>query len=98
MNSALQALCNIPPLREHFTQTYFPTMVDDKKHCLSRNFQRLIEDMCQPDGPAYLVPSGILYGIRSVSRMNYSHIGHEGYGVRRNLLIFIFIMKEVARD
>lgn len=66
MNSALQALCNIPPLREHFTQSYYPMGVDDKKRNLSRNFQRLIEEMCDKHGPDYLIPNGILHGIRSV--------------------------------
>lgn len=74
MNSALQALCNIPPLREHFTQSYYPLGVDDKKRNLSRNFQRLIEEMCDKHGPDYLIPNGILHGIRSVWLHIYLHL------------------------
>jgi len=67
MNAALQALCNIPQLREYFIQSYFVTSPDEKKNFLSRSFHRLIEDMCERSGKSFLVPSGILQGIKTVS-------------------------------
>lgn len=75
MNSALQALCSIPQLSQYFMQSFMLPIGDDKK--LSRNFQRLIHDMCDRNGPGYLIPNGILYGIRSVHPMFRGYQQHD---------------------
>ncbi|KAL0277002.1 UNVERIFIED_CONTAM: hypothetical protein PYX00_004437 [Menopon gallinae] len=77
MNAALQALCNTTPLSQYFLQCFVTLNNQDKKPSLSRNFQRLIQEMWQRNGPGYIVPSGILYGIRNVHPMFRGYQQHD---------------------
>lgn len=67
MNAALQALCNTTPLSQYFLQCFIASSNQDKPS-LTKNFQRLIQEMWQRGNiSGFIVPSGILYGIRNVS-------------------------------
>lgn len=66
MNAALQALCNTTPLSQYFLQCLVLAS-NHEKPALSNNFQRLVQEMWQRNSPGFIVPSGILYGIRNVS-------------------------------
>lgn len=66
MNAALQALCNTTPLSQYFLQCLVLSSNQDKPS-LSRNFQKLVQEMWQRNSPGFIVPSGILYGIRNVN-------------------------------
>lgn len=70
MNSALQALSNTPPLTNFFLEceAAIITRLGDAKPGLSRSYFRLIQDMWNKSRLPYIVPSGVLYGIRNVSK------------------------------
>jgi ubiquitin carboxyl-terminal hydrolase 20/33 len=71
MNSALQALSNTPPLTQFFLDCGASLVAasrgGEKKPGLSKSYHRLVQEMWHRRRPGYVVPSGILYGIRNVS-------------------------------
>ncbi|KAJ4429108.1 hypothetical protein ANN_26109 [Periplaneta americana] len=81
MNSALQALSNTPPLTQFFldcgTALVAANRSGDKKPGLSRSYHRLVQEMWHRKRPGYVVPSGILYGIRSVHPMFRGYQQHD---------------------
>ncbi|XP_071447722.1 ubiquitin carboxyl-terminal hydrolase 20 [Hetaerina americana] len=78
MNSALQALSNTPPLTQFFLECSGSVARAEKKPPgLSRNYLRLIHEMWHKRRPGYVVPSGILYGIRNVHPMFRGYQQHD---------------------
>ncbi|KAJ8870435.1 hypothetical protein PR048_029457 [Dryococelus australis] len=79
MNSALQALSNTPPLTQFFLDcgSAVVSRFTDKKPGLSRSYLRLVQDMWHRKRPGYVVPSGILYGIRNVHTMFRGYQQHD---------------------
>ncbi|KAG8229849.1 hypothetical protein J437_LFUL009124, partial [Ladona fulva] len=78
MNSALQALSNTPPLTQFFLDcSGSVTRAEKKPPGLSRNYLRLIHEMWHKRRPGYVVPSGILYGIRNVHPMFRGYQQHD---------------------
>ncbi|XP_046385362.1 ubiquitin carboxyl-terminal hydrolase 20 isoform X2 [Ischnura elegans] len=78
MNSALQALSNTPPLTQFFLECSGSVARAEKKPPgLSRNYLRLIQEMWHKRRPGYVVPSGILYGIRNVHPMFRGYQQHD---------------------
>lgn len=68
MNAALQALSNTTPLTHFFLDCGAIVIgKGDKKPGLSRSYLRLVQEMWHRKRPPYVVPSGILCGIRNVS-------------------------------
>lgn len=65
MNAALQALSNTPALTGFFLDCH--NYVDINKAGLAKSYQKLIKKMWHYKTGGYVVPSGILYGIRNVS-------------------------------
>ncbi|KAK6622241.1 hypothetical protein RUM44_002048 [Polyplax serrata] len=76
MNAALQALCNTTPLSQYFLQCLVLAS-NHEKPALSNNFQRLVQEMWQRNSPGFIVPSGILYGIRNVHPMFRGYQQHD---------------------
>lgn len=68
LNAALQALSNCPPLTRYFLdcQAYVSR---ERNSVLSRNYLKLITEMWHKKRPSYLVPSGIVNGIKLVHPM-----------------------------
>ncbi|XP_067006537.1 ubiquitin carboxyl-terminal hydrolase 20 [Anabrus simplex] len=79
MNSALQALSNTPPLTQFFLDcgAFLLGKGGDKKPGLSRSYHRLVQEMWHRKRPGYVVPSGILYGIRNVHPMFRGYQQHD---------------------
>lgn len=79
MNSALQALSNTPPLTNYFLDCGAGVRLasEGRKPGLSRSYQRLIREMWHRKTRGYVVPSGILYGIRNVHSMFRGYHQHD---------------------
>ncbi|XP_063218320.1 ubiquitin carboxyl-terminal hydrolase 20 isoform X2 [Bacillus rossius redtenbacheri] len=79
MNSALQALSNTTPLTQFFLDcgSAVVSRLGDRKPGLSRSYLRLVQDMWHRKRPGYVVPSGILYGIRNVHPMFRGYQQHD---------------------
>ncbi|VVD00019.1 unnamed protein product [Leptidea sinapis] len=67
MNAALQALSNTQPLTSYFLECAgaVAVLAADKKPGLSRAYQKLMKDMWSRRTRGYVVPNGILYGMRN---------------------------------
>ena len=79
MNAALQALSNVLPLTQYFLDcgplvTY---IARDRKPGLSISYMNLIKDMWNPKTRGYVVPHGILSGIRTVHPMFRGYHQHD---------------------
>lgn len=80
MNSALQALSNTPPLTQFFLDcgaALVGATCGEKKPGLCRSYHRLVQEMWHRKRPGYVVPSGILYGIRNVHPMFRGYQQHD---------------------
>ncbi|CAG5055081.1 unnamed protein product [Parnassius apollo] len=79
MNAALQALSNTQPFTSYFLEcaAAVAVLAGDKKPGLSRAYQKLIKEMWSKKTRGYLVPSGILYGIRNVYPMFRGYHQHD---------------------
>ncbi|CAG9124933.1 unnamed protein product [Plutella xylostella] len=79
MNAALQALGHLPPLAGYFLHCApaVALLAGDKKPGLSRAYQKLIKEMWSRKTRGYVVPSGILYGIRNVHGMFRGYQQHD---------------------
>ncbi|XP_026332657.1 ubiquitin carboxyl-terminal hydrolase 33 isoform X4 [Hyposmocoma kahamanoa] len=79
MNAALQALSNTAPLTSYFLEcaAAVSVLAADKKPGLSRAYQKLIKDMWSRKTRGYVVPNGILYGIRNVHPMFRGYHQHD---------------------
>ncbi|XP_053617981.1 ubiquitin carboxyl-terminal hydrolase 20 [Plodia interpunctella] len=79
MNAALQALSNTAPLTSYFLEcgAAVAILAADKKPGLSRAYQKLIKEMWSRKTRGYVVPNGILYGIRSVHPMFRGYHQHD---------------------
>ncbi|XP_013149304.1 PREDICTED: ubiquitin carboxyl-terminal hydrolase 20 [Papilio polytes] len=79
MNAALQALSNSQPFTSYFLEcaAAVAVLAGDKKPGLSRAYQKLIKEMWSKKTRGYLVPNGILYGIRNVYPMFRGYQQHD---------------------
>ncbi|CAH2097700.1 unnamed protein product [Euphydryas editha] len=79
MNAALQALSNTEPLTSYFLEcaAAVAVLAGDKKPGLSRAYQKLIKEMWSRKTRGYVVPNGILYGIRNVHPMFRGYHQHD---------------------
>ncbi|XP_039749804.1 ubiquitin carboxyl-terminal hydrolase 20 [Pararge aegeria] len=79
MNAALQALSNTQPLTSYFLEcaAAVAVLAGDKKPGLSRAYQKLIKEMWSRRSRGYVVPNGILYGIRNVHPMFRGYHQHD---------------------
>ncbi|XP_026750439.2 ubiquitin carboxyl-terminal hydrolase 33 isoform X1 [Galleria mellonella] len=79
MNAALQALSNTAPLTSYFLEcsAAVAVLAADKKPGLSRAYQKLIKEMWSRKTRGYVVPNGILYGIRNVHPMFRGYHQHD---------------------
>ncbi|XP_061380549.1 ubiquitin carboxyl-terminal hydrolase 20 isoform X1 [Danaus plexippus] len=79
MNAALQALSNTQPLTSYFLEcsAAVALLVGDKKPGISRAYQKLIREMWSRKTRGYVVPNGILYGIRNVHPMFRGYQQHD---------------------
>lgn len=68
MNAALQALSNTPPLTQYFLECGAALVEGRKPPALSRSYWRLMQEMWRRSRRGYVAPTGILYGIRNVTR------------------------------
>ncbi|KAL4219204.1 Ubiquitin carboxyl-terminal hydrolase 20 [Mactra antiquata] len=68
LNAALQALSNCPPLTRYFLDC--PGFIhSDKSPMLSKNYMKLMNEIWHRKRPSFLVPSGIVSGIKLVHPM-----------------------------
>lgn len=79
MNAALQALSNTSPLTSYFLDCAATVNVlsTDKKPGISRAYQKLVQEMWSKKTRGYVVPNGILYGIRNVHPMFRGYQQHD---------------------
>ncbi|XP_012282079.1 ubiquitin carboxyl-terminal hydrolase 20 [Orussus abietinus] len=79
MNAALQALSNVPPLTHFFLDCGLMVsyIAKDRKPGLSLNYLNLIKDIWNRKTRGYVVPHGILYGIRTVHPMFRGYHQHD---------------------
>lgn len=79
MNAALQALSNVPPLTQFFLDcAHMATYISkDRKHGLSLSYLNLVRDMWNRKNRGYVVPHGILTGIRTVHPMFRGYHQHD---------------------
>ncbi|XP_073962986.1 ubiquitin specific protease 20/33 isoform X2 [Choristoneura fumiferana] len=79
MNAALQALSNTAPFTSYFLECApaVSVLAGDKKPGLSRAYQKLIKEMWSRKTRGYLVPNGIIYGIRNVHPMFRGYQQHD---------------------
>lgn len=79
MNAALQALSNTTPLTSYFLECApaVAVLTADKKPAISRAYQKLIKEMWSRRTRGYVVPNGILYGIRNVHPMFRGYQQHD---------------------
>ncbi|KAL0861562.1 hypothetical protein ABMA27_009068 [Loxostege sticticalis] len=79
MNAALQALSNTAPLTSYFLEcaAAVAVLAADKKPGISRAYQKLIKEMWSRKTRGYVVPNGILYGIRNVHPMFRGYHQHD---------------------
>ncbi|XP_053380391.1 ubiquitin carboxyl-terminal hydrolase 20-like [Mercenaria mercenaria] len=68
LNAALQALSNCPPLTRFFLDCS-GYVHSDRNLSLSRNYMKLMNEIWHRKRPSYLVPSGIVSGIKLVHPM-----------------------------
>lgn len=68
LNAALQALSNCPPLTRYFLDC--PGFIHtDRSTSLSKSYMKLMNEIWHRKRPSYLVPSGIVSGIKLVHPM-----------------------------
>ncbi|XP_028032864.1 ubiquitin carboxyl-terminal hydrolase 20 isoform X1 [Bombyx mandarina] len=79
MNAALQALSHTAPLTSYFLECAAAVniLAGDKKPGISRAYQKLIQEMWSRKSRGYVVPNGILYGIRNVHPMFRGYHQHD---------------------
>ncbi|XP_015586795.1 ubiquitin carboxyl-terminal hydrolase 20 [Cephus cinctus] len=79
MNAALQALSNVPPLTHFFLDCGLMVsyISKDRKPGLSLSYRNLIKDMWNRKTRGYVIPHGILYGIRTVHPMFRGYHQHD---------------------
>ncbi|XP_077284593.1 ubiquitin specific protease 20/33 isoform X2 [Arctopsyche grandis] len=79
MNSAIQALSNTPPLTQYFLDcaAMVDFLTDSKKPGVSRSYQKLVKEIWNKKTRGYVVPNGILYGIRNVHPMFRGYHQHD---------------------
>ncbi|KAF9423351.1 hypothetical protein HW555_001160 [Spodoptera exigua] len=79
MNAALQALSNTAPLTSYFLEcaAAVAVLAADKKPGISRAYQKLVKEMWSRKTRGYVVPNGILYGIRNVHPMFRGYQQHD---------------------
>uniref|UniRef100_A0A4W4FMS0 Ubiquitin carboxyl-terminal hydrolase n=1 Tax=Electrophorus electricus TaxID=8005 RepID=A0A4W4FMS0_ELEEL len=68
MNAALQALSNCPPLSQFFLDCG-GLVRTDKKPALCKSYQKLIADLWHKNRPAFVVPTNLFQGIKTVNPM-----------------------------
>ncbi|CAH0552058.1 unnamed protein product [Brassicogethes aeneus] len=88
MNAALQALSNTEPLTKFFLDCNAAVHVlsEGRKPGLSRTYQALMKDVWVKKNGGYVVPSGILYGIRNVHPMFRGYQQHDTQEFLRNFM------------
>ncbi|XP_019870919.1 ubiquitin carboxyl-terminal hydrolase 20 isoform X2 [Aethina tumida] len=88
MNAALQALSNTEPLTKFFLDC--PSSVhllsEGRKPGLCRTYQSLMKDIWLKKAGGYVVPSGILYGMRNVHPMFRGYQQHDTQEFLRNFM------------
>ncbi|CAL1540457.1 unnamed protein product, partial [Lymnaea stagnalis] len=68
LNSALQSLSNCPPLTRYFLDC--PQLIrPEKPPMLSRSYLKLMTELWHKKRPSYVVPSGVVTGIKAVHPM-----------------------------
>ncbi|RUS80446.1 hypothetical protein EGW08_011815 [Elysia chlorotica] len=68
LNSALQSLSNCPPLTNFFLDC--PQLIQpEKSPMLSKSYLKLITELWHHKRPSYVVPSGVVSGIKAVHPM-----------------------------
>ncbi|KAK0088665.1 hypothetical protein PV325_011084 [Microctonus aethiopoides] len=79
MNAALQALSNVVPLTQFFLDCGHMVLyiVKERKPGLSLSYMNLIKDIWNRKTRGYVVPSGILSGIRAVNPMFRGYHQHD---------------------
>ncbi|XP_063542442.1 ubiquitin carboxyl-terminal hydrolase 20 [Cydia strobilella] len=79
MNAALQALSNTAPFTSYFLEcaAAVTVLAGDKKPGLARAYQKLVKEMWSRKTRGYLVPNGIIYGIRNVHPMFRGYQQHD---------------------
>lgn len=79
MNSAIQALSNVVPLTQYFLDCgqVVAHIVKDRKPGLSLNYMNMVKDMWNRKTRGYVVPNGILSGIRAVNPMFRGYHQHD---------------------
>nr|XP_049701679.1 ubiquitin carboxyl-terminal hydrolase 20 isoform X2 [Helicoverpa armigera] len=79
MNAALQALSNTAPLTSYFLEcaAAVAVLAADKKPGISRAYQKLVKEMWSRKTRGYVVPNGVLYGIRNVHPMFRGYHQHD---------------------
>ncbi|KAH0539531.1 ubiquitin carboxyl-terminal hydrolase 20 [Cotesia glomerata] len=79
MNAALQALSNVVPLTQYFMDCSHMVVYigKDRKPGLSLSYMNLIKDMWNHKTRGYVVPNGILSGIRAVNPMFRGYHQHD---------------------
>ncbi|KAH9512430.1 Ubiquitin carboxyl-terminal hydrolase 20 [Bulinus truncatus] len=68
LNSAFQSLSNCPPLTRYFLDCS-RIIRQDKSPYLAKNYSKLINELWHKKRPSYVVPSGVVSGIKSVHPM-----------------------------
>ncbi|KRT79366.1 Peptidase [Oryctes borbonicus] len=88
LNAALQALSNTVPLTKFFLdcQATVAIVSEGRKPGLSRTYQALMTEMWLKKNGGYVIPSGILYGIRNVHAMFRGYHQHDTQEFLRNLM------------
>ncbi|XP_034942998.1 ubiquitin carboxyl-terminal hydrolase 20 [Chelonus insularis] len=79
MNAALQALSNVVPLTQFFLECGHMVnyIAKERKPGLSLSYMNLIKDMWNRKTRGYVVPNGILSGIRAVNPMFRGYHQHD---------------------
>ncbi|XP_057324882.1 ubiquitin carboxyl-terminal hydrolase 20 [Microplitis mediator] len=79
MNAALQALSNVVPLTQFFLDCSHMVVyiAKERKPGLSLSYMNLIKDMWNRKTRGYVVPNGILSGIRAVNPMFRGYHQHD---------------------
>lgn len=87
MNSALQALSNVPPLTQFFIECSHMVgyVAKDRKPGLSLSYLHLIKEMWDKRARGYVAPHAILNGIRTVHPMfrgkHIEELSRTGYEI-----------------
>ncbi|XP_021935533.1 ubiquitin carboxyl-terminal hydrolase 20 isoform X3 [Zootermopsis nevadensis] len=100
MNSALQALSNTPPLTQFFLDCGASLVAascgSEKKPGLSKSYHRLVQEMWHRRRPGYVVPSGILYGIRN--KVHPMFRGYQQHDTQEFLRCFMDQLHEELKE